>query len=281
MQEYIPDRIKKRVSINKKWEQVKKILNGLAINTVCESAVCPNVYECFCKGYATFMILGNRCTRNCRFCGVLPLKEHTPPDNKEPENIAKAVKLLEMTYVVITSPTRDDLSDGGAEHFATTTKCIKELNPLTKIELLIPDFQGNEESLRKVFEAQPDVISHNIETVPSLYPAVRPSSDYKTSLNVLKAIKQHRIITKSGFMLGLGEKEEEVIELLYSIRETGCDYLVIGQYLKPSKKAVDVREYISPEVFKKYEETGKKMGFKNIFAGTFYRSSYLAEKLLL
>lgn len=205
----------------------------------------------------------------------------TPPDEKEPENIAKAVGLLGMKYVVITSPTRDDLPDGGAEQFALTVREIKKISQDTIVELLIPDFNGSIESMEKVFHAKPDVISHNIETVPSLYPVIRPSSDYKTSLSVLRTIKKNGFITKSGFMLGLGEEKKEVMDLLYSIKETGCDYLVIGQYLKPSKNAVDVKEYITPEIFKEYEETGKKIGFKNVFAGTFYRSSYLAEKLIL
>lgn len=281
MSQHIPQNIKKRVSENSKSQQVRTILKEFNIHTVCESAVCPNIYECFCRGYATFMILGNRCTRNCRFCGVLPLKESIPPQPEEAENIAKAVNLLGMKYVVITSPTRDDLLDGGAQHYAFTTKCIRKLNPLTKIELLIPDFKGNRESLDKVFEVKPDVISHNIETVPSLYPSVRPSSDYRTSLNVLKVIKENGFITKSGFMVGLGEKKDEVVELMYSLKESGCDYLVIGQYLKPSRNAIPVREFVSEDTFKEYEEIGKKIGFRNIFAGTFYRSSYLAEELLL
>ncbi|MCM8762470.1 MAG: lipoyl synthase, partial [Candidatus Omnitrophica bacterium] len=187
MKQYIPDRIKKRVSVNSESEQIKKILRELSLNTVCESAVCPNIYECFSKRYLTFMILGNRCTRNCRFCGVSPLIKSTPPDEKEPENIAKAVNLLYMRYVVITSPTRDDLSDGGAGQFAATTEDIRRLNPYTKIELLIPDLNGNKENLEKVFKAKPDIISHNIETVPSLYPSVRPSSNYQISISVLKA----------------------------------------------------------------------------------------------
>lgn len=280
MGHFIPHSIKKRVFINSKSEQVKNILKQFNINTVCESAVCPNIYECFCKGYVTFMILGNRCTRNCRFCGVLPLIESIPPDIREPENIAKAVNLLGMNYVVITSPTRDDLVDGGAEHFFTTTEYIKRLNPSVKIELLIPDFQGNKENLEKVFKAKPDVISHNIETVPSLYPSIRPSSNYRVSLNVLKAIKENGFITKSGFMVGLGETKEEVIELMHTLKNNGCDYLVIGQYLKPSKNAVPVKEFISEALFKEYEDMGRNIGFKNIFAGTFFRSSYFAEQLI-
>lgn len=281
MQQNIPCKIKKRISVNSKSEQVRKILKELAINTVCESAVCPNIYECFCKGYATFMILGNRCTRNCRFCGVLPITESILPDQKETDNIAKAVNLLNMSYVVITSPTRDDLPDGGAEHFAATTKSIRKLNPSTKIELLIPDFKGNKKSLKTVFDAKPDVISHNIETIPSLYSSVRPSSDYQTSLDVLQIIRNNGFITKSGFMVGLGENKEEIIQLMYSLKNSGCEYLVIGQYLKPSKNAIPVKEFVSEEAFREYKSIGENLGFKKVFAGSFYRSSYLAEQLLL
>ncbi|NLG12448.1 MAG: lipoyl synthase [Elusimicrobia bacterium] len=281
MQHNIPEKIKKRLTFNSKSEQIRKILKELDINTVCESAVCPNIYECFCHGHVTFMILGNRCTRNCRFCGVSPITESIPPDPKEPNNIARAVKMLNMQYVVITSPTRDDLPDGGAEHFAATTESIRRLNPSTKIELLIPDFQGNKKDLQTVFDAKPDVISHNIETIPSLYPSVRPSSDYQTSLDVLKTIKDNGFPTKSGFMLGLGETKEEIIKLLHSLKNSGCEYLVIGQYLKPSKDAVPVKEFVPEAVFEEYKVIGKSIGFKNIFAGIFYRSSYLAEQLLL
>ena len=275
----IPEWIKKRVPTESTC-RVKKILDDLSLNTVCESAVCPNIYECFSKGYATFMILGNRCTRNCRFCGVSPLVSSIPPDKKEPEKIANAVKILGMRYVVITSPTRDDLPDGGAEQFALTVKAIKETTPETRVEVLIPDFKGKSESIEKVFKARPDVISHNIETVPSLYPSIRPSSDYKISMDVLRTIKENGFITKSGFMLGLGEKKEEVLELLKALKDTGCEYIVIGQYLRPSKNAVPVKEFFPEEVFKEYEGIGRRMGFKNVYAGVFYRSSYLAEQLI-
>jgi len=275
----IPEWIKKKVPPESTY-RVKKILDELSLNTVCESAVCPNIYECFSRGYATFMILGDRCTRNCRFCGVRPLVRSIPPDKKEPEKIANAVKILRMKYVVITSPTRDDLPDGGAEQFALTVKAIKKITPEIRVEVLIPDFKGNKECIEKVFRAMPDVISHNIETVPSLYPSVRPSSNYQTSINLLRIIKENEFITKSGFMLGLGEKKEEVLELLKALRDTGCEYLVIGQYLRPSKKALPVKEFIPEEIFKGYEEIGRRMGFKNVFAGVFYRSSYLAEQLI-
>ncbi len=276
----IPGWIKKRVSSGGDSEKVRILLRELSINTVCESAVCPNIYECFCKGYASFMILGNCCTRNCMFCGVSPLRKTVPPNSEEPHRIADAVKKLGMKYAVITSPTRDDLPDGGAGHFAEVTEEIRALNPGTKIELLIPDFRGNEESLKKIFLARPDIISHNIETTKALYESVRPSSNYETSINVLKTVKKNGFAAKSGFMLGLGETKEDVLSLMYELKSAGCDYLVIGQYLRPSKKAFPVREFVKEDVFRNMEEAGRRMGFKNIFAGTFYRSSYMAEKLL-
>lgn len=276
----VPDWVKKRAGIGGESEKVRKLIKELSLNTVCESATCPNIYECFCKGYASFMILGNKCTRGCRFCGVSRLQKTEPPDEQEIKNIATAVKQLKMHYVVITSPTRDDLTDGGATHFAEVTRQIRNASPETKIELLIPDFRGNKDNLQTVFDAKPDIISHNIETVPSLYPLVRQSSDFKTSINILKTIKKNNFVTKSGFMLGLGETREEVLSLMDILKDTGCDYLVIGQYLKPSKDALPVKEFIQEEVFKEYAKTGRQMGFQNIFAGTFYRSSYMADQLL-
>ncbi len=279
IQQRIPGWIKKRACSGGDSEKVRLLLNELSVNTVCESAVCPNIYECFSGGYASFMILGNRCTRNCRFCGVSPLKETVPPEAGEPEKIALAVKKLGMKYAVITSPTRDDLPDGGAGHFAAVTEKIRSLNPATKIELLIPDFKGNEESLKTIFRSKPDVISHNVETTHALYTSVRPSSDYATSIKILKTVKNNGFIVKSGFMLGLGEKREDVLALMLELKETGCDYLVIGQYLRPSKKALPVESFVEEREFRELEEAGRKLGFKNIFAGTFYRSSYMAEKL--
>jgi lipoyl synthase len=281
MEQTIPLWVKKKVRVGEEYEKVRQMMRRLSINTVCESAVCPNMYECFGKRYVSFMILGDRCTRVCRFCGVSQLHKTEPPDEKEPENIAVAIKELGMRYAVITSPSRDDLTDGGAKQYARTTEEIRNISSGTKIELLIPDFKGDIKSLETVFASKPDVISHNIDTVPSLYPSIRPLSSYETSMNVLKMTKENGFITKSGIMLGLGEKKEEVIKLLYEIRDTGCEYLVIGQYLRPSKKAIPVVEFLHEDIFKEYEETGKNLGFKNVFAGTFYRSSYMAERLIL
>jgi len=276
----IPGWVKKRVRTDGESEKVRRLLKELSVNTVCENAVCPNIYECFCRGYASFMILGDRCTRNCRFCGVSHSGRPGPVDKREPRNISEAIRRLGMRYAVITSPTRDDLPDGGANQFAEVTSKIRSTNPETKIELLIPDFRADEESLKTVFDSRPDVISHNVETVPSLYPSVRPSSDFGTSMRVLRTVKENGFTTKSGFMLGLGETLEEVIYLMQALKGTGCDYLVIGQYLKPSRNALPVAEFLEEGLFKEYAETGKRMGFKNVFAGTFHRSSYMAESLL-
>jgi len=279
MKKTIPQWIKKKVRVNENYQYVKDILKELNLHTVCESASCPNIYECFSRKYATFMILGSTCTRNCKFCGVSNGKPE-PIDKKEPEKIAAGVKKLSLKYAVITSVTRDDLPDGGANHFAEVTKKIKEVNAeKTKIELLIPDFHGEKSNLNIVFKSNPDVISHNVETVPSFYHFVRPEANYSISLKVLDEIKKAGFPSKSGFMLGLGEKKEEITKIMEDLRKINCDFLVIGQYLQPSKNAFPVKEYIKPEIFEEYKEIGKKMGFKKVFAGTFFRSSYMAEEL--
>lgn len=276
----IPEWVKKRVHICQNYYFVKNLLDEYGLNTVCKSAVCPNIYECFSKKYVSFMILGNVCTRNCKFCGVKKGKGEKI-DEKEPEKIAEIVEKLDMKYVVITSVTRDDLPDGGASHFAKVVKKIKERSKKTIVEVLIPDFCGKKENFEILFKSTPDVISHNLDTTPSLYPEIKPSANYETSLSVLKEIKKNGFISKSSFMLGLGEKKEDVFKLMDNLRKVECDYLVVGQYLSPDKDSYSVKEFIHPDFFKKIEEKGKKMGFKNVFAGTFYRSSYLAENLLL
>lgn len=275
----IPDYVVKRASISDpNYNYLKELLKDYKINTVCKSATCPNIYECFSKKYVSFMILGNTCTRNCKFCSVNK-GEPEKIDKEEPEKISEIVKKLKMKYVVITSVTRDDLPDGGAEQFAITTRKIREKSPETKIELLIPDFKGEISNLETVFKSKPDVISHNIETVPSLYPLIRPRADYNTSIKVLSEIKKNGFITKSGFMIGLGEKEEEIFKLMEDILKTGCDYIVVGQYLKSSKYGIDVKKYYPEEFFEKIREYGIKIGFKDVFSGIFFRSSYLAEKI--
>lgn len=262
-------------------EYVEKILKNLSLNTVCIEANCPNYLECFNRKTATFMILGINCTRNCRFCNVTFGKPEAV-DVNEPENVAKAVAQLGLKYVVITSVTRDDLFDGGAEHFAQVIKWIKKLNPKTAIEVLIPDFKGDIESLKIVSDAVPIVISHNVETVPSLYSPVCPQSIYIRSLEVLKNIKllNPSIRSKTGIMLGLGETKEEIIEVFKDLRGVGCEFLTIGQYLAPSKEHYPVVEYIHPDVFKEYKNIALEMGFSYVTSGSYVRSSYHADEAI-
>ena len=275
--EKIPCFIKKRISFNENFISTERLIKAYKVNTICKSANCPNIYECFSKKYVSFMILGNICTRNCKFCSVekgIPEKL----DKDEPERIASIVKKLNMRYVVITSVTRDDLEDGGAGQFAEVVKKIREKSPETKIEVLIPDFSGKIENLKIIFDSKPDIISHNIETVKSLYPLIRPLADYKTSLKVLSEVKKNKFITKSGFMVGLGEEEDEIYQLMNEILKAGCDIIVVGQYLKSSSHGWEVKKFYNEEFFKKIEEYGLKIGFRKVFASIFYRTSYIAEK---
>ena len=251
-----------------------------SINTVCESAKCPNIGECYSKKTVTFMILGDVCTRNCRFCAVRK-GDPSLPDPLEPEKVALAAQKLGLKHVVVTSVTRDDLSDGGAGQFSKTIREIRKICPEAKIEVLIPDLQGNDESLSKIIGARPNIINHNLETVPRLYPSVRSRADYKRSLKVLKTAKNadNSLYIKSGIMVGLGEKREEVFRLMEDLREIDCDILTIGQYLRPSKEQVEVSEFIEPEVFEGYKQAGEKMGFNRVFSGPFVRSSYKAGEI--
>ena len=261
---------------------MKTMLQSLSLNTVCESARCPNISECFNKGTATFMILGNICTRNCKFCNIkndLPL----PVDHLEPEHVAEAVKRLGLKHVVITSVTRDDLVDYGAGQFADTIVAIKKNLPDTKIEVLIPDFKANRDCIKKVSDKSPDIINHNIETVSRLYSAIRPEADYKRSLEVLltaKRLSKNNTYTKSGIMVGLGEKKDEVLNIFSDLRNVGCDFLSIGQYLSPSKKHYPVKEYIEPKIFDYYKDKAKKLGFISVASAPYVRSSYLADEYL-
>ncbi|MDD5173659.1 MAG: lipoyl synthase [Candidatus Omnitrophica bacterium] len=261
--------------------EMKNLLRGMKLETVCEQASCPNIGECFSRSHATFLILGPQCTRSCSFCNVtkgIP----SMPDAGEPARVADAVKKLALKHVVITSVTRDDLADGGAGMFADTVLSIRKTAPQAAIELLIPDFKLSSDSLRTVAESGPDIIAHNVETVPSLYRSVRRGSDYKRSLGVLDAIKKISpcLKTKSGVMLGLGEKESEVIAVMGDLRAVGCDFLSIGQYLAPSRLHYPVKEYISPERFAYYKEKGLSIGFSHIESGPYVRSSYLAGEYL-
>lgn len=279
-----PQWLKAKANAGKENQAVMELLRGLRLHTVCEEADCPNCGECFGRRTATFMILGRQCTRNCRFCSVTK-GTPSPVDDREPENIAEAVQKLNLRHVVITSVTRDDLPDGGAGHFAAVIKAIrhtiKENTPV--IEVLTPDFQGNIDALQTVVNAQPDILNHNIETVPRLYPAVRPMAQYERSLKFLQNVKRlnEKMITKSGIMVGLGETQDEVGQVLSDLRKNECDLLTIGQYLAPTKEHYPVYEYITPELFLQYEKTGRELGFAHVASGPLVRSSYLADQAFL
>jgi len=277
----LPHWLKKDIPKVNLIKQRSSLLRKYNLHSVCVSAHCPNTGECFSKNALTFMILGNICTRNCRFCAV-EKGEPLALDIKEPENIACTVKDLNLDYVVITSVTRDDLSDSGALQFARTIRKIRENNPDAKIEVLIPDFKGNEESLKILAEANPNVIGHNLETVSRLYEKARPTADYDRSLKLLKTIKEldSFIFTKSAILLGMGENKEEVIQTMKDLRKVNCDILTVGQYLSPSENHLEVKEYISPEKFAEYKDIGLSLGFKAVSSGPFVRSSYKADEVL-
>jgi len=258
--------------------EMDRILGSLRLNTVCREAACPNISECFRQKQATLLIMGKECTRSCSFCNV-SANTPAPVDPDEPERAAKAVTALELQHVVITSPTRDDLSDGGAEHFAATVAAIRKAAPHTVIELLVPDFRGDLQSLAVVIAAKPDILAHNIETVPRLY-SIRAGADYRRSLELLKTAKQisPAMPTKTGIMLGLGESAAEVLSTLIDIRATGCDYLSIGQYLAPSRNHYPVAGFIEPAEFECYREKATALGFTHVESGPYVRSSYHADR---
>ncbi|MBI5561376.1 MAG: lipoyl synthase [Deltaproteobacteria bacterium] len=273
----LPDWAKKKLGASGGIHAMKAILRKRGLHTVCESARCPNIGECFSKPTATFMILGGVCTRRCGFCSV---DKHQSPllvDPHEPANIALTAKELGLRHVVVTSVTRDDLADGGAGQFALTIKAIKDTISDISVEVLTPDFNGDEAALRLVFDARPDIFNHNVETVPSLYPVVRPQADYRSSLGVLKAAHSDGLLVKSGIMAGLGEDGGEVKATLRDLLEAGCDAVTIGQYLQPTRNNLPVKEYVTPEIFKEYEAYGLEIGLKHVYSGTFVRSSYNAE----
>lgn len=274
-QQRLPRWLKVPLPAGKNFNEVRKLVNKHQLHTVCQSAHCPNIGECWAQRTATFMILGDVCTRNCRFCAV---DTGTPSavDQTEPKRVAEAVKTLSLRYAVITSVTRDDLPDGGASIFAETIYEIRNAVPDCQIEVLIPDLNGADDALSVVFKAKPDVLNHNIETVPSLYKQVRPQANYQRSLNVLRKAKQSGLITKSGLMLGLGEKSNEVIQAMKDLCKIGCDFLTLGQYLQPSSDHLQIDRYVTPEEFLQLKQEGMSMGFKHIEAGPLVRSSYHA-----
>ena len=257
-----------------------ELLKNLKLHTICESAHCPNIGNCFSRRTATFLILGNICTRDCRFCAVAKGRP-LAVDSEEPEHLLGAVAKLDLRYVVITSVTRDDLADGGAAHFARTVKLLHDRRPGTMVEVLIPDFLGSAEALKAVVTARPEVINHNVETVPRLYPEVRRMADYRRSIRLLAMVKEldPGIVTKSGLMVGLGETKEEVVEVMNDLRKARCDLLTIGQYLPPSVQHYPLSRYVSPQEFTELEMIGKSLGFAGVAAAPLVRSSFKAAEL--
>ncbi len=277
-----PSWLKRKLPKGAEYEQMKKLIKNNCLSTVCQEAQCPNQFECFSRGTATFMILGERCTRNCRFCAV----SHQPltrPDPGEPQRVAAAVAGLKLKYAVITSVTRDDLEDGGASHFVETLHAVHEKSPGTRIELLIPDLQGNKAALESILDANPDVLNHNLETVSSLYAKVRPQAVYERSLELIRRVKSYRsdIPTKSGIMLGLGESRKELLKAMSDLVEHGCDILTLGQYLQPSAEHLAVERFVPPDEFAELKALGEQLGFKGVISGPMVRSSYEAGEVYL
>ena len=271
----LPEYLKRPIIDTEKTKTVRKILKNKCLNTVCEGARCPNKAECYAKNTATFLIMGNVCTRNCRYCNISTAKP-LPLDLDEPKHIAEAVKELGLKYAVITSVTRDDLQDGGAEHFKN---CIDEIRKITnaKIEILTPDFKGKEDALNTIIASNPEVFNHNIETVKNLFKIARPQGNYDTSLSVLKYIKENsQIVTKSGLMAGLGESMNDIEETLVDLKTAGVDIVTIGQYIQPSKSHLQVAKYYTPDEFEKLRQLAKKVGFRNYQINPLVRSSYQA-----
>lgn len=280
MRERLPEYLKRPIIDTDKTRTVRKILKSNCLNTVCEGARCPNKNECYSKHTATFLIMGNVCTRNCRYCNI-SCEKPQQLDTDEPKHIAKAVKDLGLKYTIITSVTRDDLEDGGANHFAQCIYEIKNTSPLTKIEILTPDFKNNKKSLDTIIKAHPDVFNHNIETVKEIFKTARPQGSYDNSISVLKYIKENSDIkTKSGLMIGLGETFEQIEQTLTDLHNVHCDILTIGQYIQPSKQHLPVAKYYKPEEYEKLKELAASIGFKNFQIGPLVRSSYNAASLI-
>lgn len=273
----LPRWMKMKMPMGETYSRTKNILEKNNLHTICTSGNCPNIGDCWSRGTATFMILGEICTRSCKFCGVKTGKP-LAVDWDEPNRIAKSVKLMNIKHCVLTSVDRDDLDDGGAKLWAETIRKVKEVNPETTIEALIPDFDGKKELINIVIEASPEVISHNVETVRRITPNVRSRAEYDRSLGVLKVISESGLVTKSGMMLGLGEKEDEILETMDDLLNVGCKVFTIGQYLQPSVKHVEVLEYIVPEKFEEYRKIGLEKGFDFVESSPLVRSSYHAEK---
>jgi lipoyl synthase len=280
MKERLPPWFKKRIPDAGIMTEMKGLVGDLHLHTICESAICPNRGDCFSRRTASFLVLGDVCTRNCTFCAVK--KGHPlPADEDEPAHLADAVTSLGLRHAVITSVTRDDLSDGGAAHFAKIVAALRERNSGLIIEVLIPDFRGSRQALKVVVDARPDVLNHNVETVPRLYPAVRPMADFARSLTIFRQTKEidPGIVTKSGIMVGLGETKEELLQAMEELRKAGCDLLTIGQYLQPSPHHYPVMRFVPPEEFDEYALAGREMGFTAVASAPLVRSSFNAAEL--
>lgn len=275
-----PKWLRVKLPTGKKYTELRGLVEKYDLHTICTSGSCPNMGECWSEGTATFMILGNVCTRSCGFCGVKTGRPDTI-DWDEPEKVARSIKLMKIKHAVITSVDRDDIKDMGSIVWAETVKAIRRMNPETTLETLIPDFQGNERNIDRIIAVKPEVVSHNMETVKRLTREVRIQAKYERSLQVLKYLKDQGIArTKSGIMLGLGEQEDEVIQTLKDLRSVNLDIVTIGQYLQPSKKHLPVKQFITPDQFKKYETIGLELGFRHVESGALVRSSYKAQKHL-
>lgn len=272
-----PDWLKIKIPSGEEYARLKNLITGHKLHTVCEEARCPNMSECWNAGTATFMILGDVCTRSCGFCNV---KTGRPTwlDKEEPARVADAIRIMGVRHAVITSVNRDELADGGAEIFAETIRQSRVVNPDITIEVLIPDFQGDRRALDIVLAEKPEILNHNTETVPRLYKKVRPQAKYERSLQVIKWSKEAGMVTKSGIMVGLGEREQEVLEVMRDLHAAGCDIMTIGQYLRPTKEHLPVDRFVHPDEFAMYKRTGLEMGFKMVESGPLVRSSYHAEK---
>jgi lipoic acid synthetase len=276
-----PDWLKVKIGYGNEYLKIKSMINRIKLHTICQEARCPNIAECFSRGTAVFLLLGNICTRNCKYCNV----SHGNPlclNPNEPKDIAKSINELGLKYAVITSVTRDDLEDGGASVFYNTVKEIRKKNKNCKIEVLIPDFKGDKKDLTKVVESNPDVINHNIEVVEKLFSEIRPEGNYRDSLELLKNIKQinKNMKSKSGFMVGLGENKEQIVTTIYDLKDSDVDFLTIGQYLQPTKNHTEIKKYYDPKEFLEFKEIALSIGFKHVESGPLVRSSYHAESAI-
>lgn len=278
----LPPWIRVKVPCGAQREHVEELLKMNALNTVCRGAQCPNLSECWHRGTAAFMILGDRCTRCCKFCAVGHVESPLPPDAAEPENLADAAAKMGLSFVVVTSVTRDDLPDGGSGHFAATIRALKNRIPSVRVEVLVPDFNLIEEQIRTVLDAQPDVYNHNVETVERLTPQIRSKAQYRRSLDVLRTaynMTNGKIPVKSGIMVGLGETDEEIFQTIRDIRETGAEFLTVGQYLQPSSEHWPLARYVEPAMFEEFGKFARQIGFTHVASGPLVRSSYYAEQL--